>query len=385
MEKKARERKVEDILTNDTEIDQWDQNRADDHLGDYEYHLANEIRQTFSNKKQKLSQTQKEILGNQIAQSINAYKKKRLIIGISSAAVFLLLIGISAVFTSVRKSEIKTFAENSKLDLPTGNTRLILAGEEIQINSDESKIKYEEKGNQIHINSSDSIKQEVNDNEIVYNTVIVPYGKRTQITLADNSSIWLNSGSKLIYPARFAANKREVYLEGEAIFEVSHNREQPFHVITRDVEVKVLGTVFDVCAYRDDSITSTVLEKGSVELRYSKNSFISQAKLTMTPGTIAVYSPQEQMMEQSDVNTRLYTSWREGYLVLERQTLGEILKKISRYYNVSIELNDQSLRDETFTGNLDLRNSAVQVLESIGEIISAKIEKNNDKILITRI
>lgn len=385
MEKKARERKVEDILTNDTEIDQWDQNRADDHLGDYEYHLANEIRQTFSNKKQKLSQTQKEILGNQIAQSINAYKKRRLIIGISSAAVFLLLIGISAVFTSVRKSEIKTFAENSKLDLPTGNTRLILAGEEIQINSDESKIKYEEKGNQIHINSSDSIKQEVNDNEIVYNTVIVPYGKRTQITLADNSSIWLNSGSKLIYPARFAANKREVYLEGEAIFEVSHNREQPFHVITRDVEVKVLGTVFDVCAYRDDSITSTVLEKGSVELRYSKSSFISQAKLTMTPGTMAVYSPQEQMMEQSDVNTRLYTSWREGYLVLERQTLGEILKKISRYYNVSIELNDQSLRDETFTGNLDLRNSAVQVLESIGEIISAKIEKNNDKILITRI
>ena len=385
MEKKARERKVEDILTNDTEIDQWDQNRADDHLGNYEYHLANEIRQTFSNKKQKLSQTQKEILGNQIAQSINAYKKKRLIIGISSAAVFLLLIGISAVFTSVRKSEIKTFAENSKLDLPTGNTRLILAGEEIQINSDESKIKYEEKGNQIHINSSDSIKQEVNDNEIVYNTVIVPYGKRTQITLADNSSIWLNSGSKLIYPARFAANKREVYLEGEAIFEVSHNREQPFHVITRDVEVKVLGTVFDVCAYRDDSITSTVLEKGSVELRYSKSSFISQAKLTMTPGTMAVYSPQEQMMEQSDVNTRLYTSWREGYLVLERQTLGEILKKISRYYNVSIELNDQSLRDETFTGNLDLRNSAVQVLESIGEIISAKIEKNNDKILITRI
>lgn len=385
MEKKARERKVEDILTNDTEIDQWDQNRADDHLGDYEYHLANEIRQTFSNKKQKLSQTQKEILGNQIAQSINAYKKRRLIIGISSAAVFLLLIGISAVFTSVRKSEIKTFAENSKLDLPTGNTRLILAGEEIQINSDESKIKYEEKGNQIHINSSDSIKQEVNDNEIVYNTVIVPYGKRTQITLADNSSIWLNSGSKLIYPARFAANKREVYLEGEAIFEVSHNREQPFHVITRDVEVKVLGTVFDVCAYRDDSITSTVLEKGSVELRYSKSSFISQAKLTMTPGTMAVYSPQEQMMEQSDVNTRLYTSWREGYLVLERQTLGEILKKISRYYNVSIELNDQSLKDETFTGNLDLRNSAVQVLESIGEIISAKIEKNNDKILITRI
>ena len=385
MEKKARERKVEDILTNDTEIDQWDQNRADDHLGDYEYHLANEIRQTFSNKNQKLSQTQKEILGNQIAQSINAYKKKRLIIGISSAAVFLLLIGISAVFTSIKKSEIKTFAENSKLDLPTGNTRLILAGEEIQINSDESKIKYEEKGNQIHINSSDSIKQEVNDNEIVYNTVIVPYGKRTQITLADNSSIWLNSGSKLIYPARFAANKREVYLEGEAIFEVSHNREQPFHVITRDVEVKVLGTVFDVCAYRDDSITSTVLEKGSVELRYSKSSFISQAKLTMTPGTMAVYSPQEQMMEQSDVNTRLYTSWREGYLVLERQTLGEILKKISRYYNVSIELNDQSLRDETFTGNLDLRNSAVQVLESIGEIISAKIEKNNDKILITRI
>jgi ferric-dicitrate binding protein FerR (iron transport regulator) len=220
---------------------------------------------------------------------------------------------------------------------------------------------------------------------MVYNTVIVPYGKRTQITLSDNSSVWLNSGSKLIYPARFAAEKREVYLEGEAIFEVSHNKQQPFMVITHDIEVKVLGTVFDISTYTDDATSSTILESGSVEMKYNNNSLLSSAKITMVPGMMAVYDPIEKTVKQTQVNTKLYTSWREGYFVFERQSLGEILKKISRYYNVSIQLNDQSLADETFTGPLDLRNSATQVLEIIAELINAKVENIDNQIIITRI
>jgi ferric-dicitrate binding protein FerR (iron transport regulator) len=105
----------------------------------------------------------------------------------------------------------------------------------------------------------------------------------------------------------------------------------------------------------------------------------------MVPGTIAVYDPKAKQLEQSKVNTHVYTSWREGYFVFEKQTLGEILKKISRYYDVSIELQDNTLLNETFTGPLDLKNSAVQVLEVIGEIINARIEKKEDKIIITRI
>ena len=387
MEKNAQERKAEDILTNDQAVEELQgNNESGGNLNDYQYELASQIHHAVNEKKEPLSLSQKEELGERITRTINFYKRRALIVRISAAAVFLLLIGISALLRTNRESELKTFAHNSKSVSSDGNTKLILSGqEEIQINTTESKIEYEANGNHIHVNSSDSITQAVSDREMVYNTVIVPYGKRTRITLSDNSSIWLNSGSKLIYPAKFADNVREVYLEGEAIFEVNHNKEQPFQVITRNVEIKVLGTVFDVCAYDDDATTSTILEKGSVELKYNSNSILSKDKVTMVPGTLATFDPTEQVMKQSKVNTHLYTSWREGYFVFEKQSLDKILKKISRYYDVSILLNDQSLENETFTGSLDLRNSVVPVLEAIGEIINARVEKKEDKILITRI
>lgn len=380
---KKQERRAEDILVDD--FGNGTPNPIS-HLTDGEYQLASDIQQVIYNEKQIFTPTEKNQLGERIENSITRYKRKKLLLRISSAAVLLLTLGISAVLTTNRESALKSFAQSNNTVLPTDNTRLILSGnEEIQIGANESKIEYVGSGKQIHINAADNAQQVVNSNESAFNTVIVPNGKRTQITLSDNSTIWLNSGSKLIYPAKFASNIREVYLEGEAIFEVSHNKEQPFHVITKNVEVKVLGTVFDVCAYNDDATTSTVLEKGSVELKYNNNSLLNKQKVVMAPGTIAVYDPKVRQLEQSKVNTHVYTSWREGYFVFEKQSLSEILKKISRYYDVSIELQDNTLESETFTGNLDLRNSAVQVLEVIGEIINARIEKKEDKIVITRI
>ena len=386
MKNKNWEKKAEDILTDDFLVEELrNKNQSTNLLIEEEFKLANDILDMVSENSGTFDRSQKELLGKQILHTISSAKRRSLIIRISTAAVFLLLIGITTFLTMNKETEISVFARNNQSVPLTGNTRLILSGkEEIQIHSDQSKIAYTGNGKEIQVDSS-HVQQVVEDDKMVYNTVIVPYGKRTQITLSDNSSIWLNSGSKLIYPARFAAEKREVYLEGEAIFEVSHNKERPFHVITRDMEVKVLGTVFDISAYTDDATSSTILESGSVELKYKTNSLLSQSTVTMVPGMLAVYNPIEKTVKQTQVNTKLYTSWREGYFVFERQTLGEILKKISRYYNVSIQLNDQSLANETFTGPLDLRNSATQVLEIIAVMINAKVEKIDNQILITRI
>lgn len=379
------EKKAENDLNDDFLVEELKkENQSAGPLIEDEYKLVSKIRYAVSENSSILDDSEKELLGKRITNTINAAKRRNLIIRISTAAVFLLLIGITTFLAMNRESEISVFARNNQSVPLTGNTRLILSGEEeIQINSAESKIAYAGNGKEIQIDSS-RVKQVVEDDKIVYNTVIVPYGKRTQITLSDNSSVWLNSGSKLIYPARFATEKREVYLEGEAIFEVSHNKQQPFMVITQDIEVKVLGTVFDVSAYADDATSTTILESGSVEMKYKSNSLLSQSKVKMTPGMMAVYDPNEKTVKQTQVNTKLYTSWREGYFVFERQSLGEILKKISRYYNVSIQLNDQSLADETFTGPLDLRNSATQVLEIIAELINAKVENIDNQIIITR-
>ena len=386
MKNKNWEKKAEDMLTDDFLVEELkNTNQSTKILIEDEHRLANEILDTLSENSSTLDHLQKELLGKRITHTINSAKRRNLIIRISTAAVFLLLIGISTFLTMNKESEISVFARNNQSVPLSGNTRLILSGkEEILINSDQSKIAYAGNGKEIQIDSS-RIQQVVEDDKMVYNTVIVPYGKRTQITLSDNSSVWLNSGSKLIYPARFAPEKREVYLEGEAIFEVSHNKQRPFMVITHDIEVKVLGTVFDVSAYTDDATSSTILESGSVELKYKSNSLLSHSKVKMMPGMMAVYDPLDKEVKQSQVNTKRYTSWREGYFIFEQQSLGEILKKISRYYNVSIKLDDQSLADETFTGPLDLRNSATQVLEIISVMINAKVENVDNQIIITRI
>lgn len=386
MKNKNRENKAENILTDDFLVEELkNKNQSSNLLIEDENKLAYDILNTVRTNNNTFDPSHKDLLGKRITHTINTAKRRNLIIGISTAAVFFLLIGLTTFFTMYKESEISVFAQNNQSVPLTGNTRLILSGkEEIQIHSDQSKIAYTGNGKEIQIDSS-RVQQVVEDDKMVYNTVVVPYGKRTQVTLSDNSSVWLNSGSKLIYPARFADKKREVYLEGEAIFEVSHNKQRPFHVITRDMEIKVLGTVFDVSAYTDDATSSTVLESGSVELKYKTNSLLSQSKITMVPGMLAVYDPIEKSVKQTQVNTKLFTSWKEGYFVFERQSLEEILKKISRYYNVSIQLEDQSMANETFTGPLDLRNSATQVLEIIAVMINAKVKNIDNQIIITRI
>lgn len=379
MEKFFRDKKAEDILTDDN----WTKQQEDENEA---INQARQIALAIADGKVNLEAKQKVELGRKVSASIETYKRRKLIARYSYAAVFLLMVGISVFFQQNSESDIKSFALKNDLRPISGNTRLILSGEkEVLINSDESKIEYQGDGNEIRIDATEDVKQKVDNNEPVMNTVIVPYGKRAQITLSDNSKIWLNSGSKLIYPARFASDKREVYLEGEAIFEVSHNKKHPFIVITSELDVKVLGTVFNVSSYKDDKTTSTILESGSVELNYKSNSIFGRSKELMVPGMLAIYDPQKGDVKQCKVNTRHYTSWRDGYFVFEKQPLGAILKKVSRYYNVSIRLSDEELGQETFSGNLDLKNSPDQVLKIITELISAKVENIDNQIVITRI
>ena len=387
MKDNFKKRQAEDILTDDILLDKIEVNICSENTNvENEFVLASDIHRQINKNKRRLDPKSKQLIGREIVRSIDTNKKRKLVFRISSAAILLLIIGISVLFEIGGESEIRTFAKNNMLAPLNGNTRLILSGEkEIQINTDASKIEYAGNGNTIRIDASDEVSQDVGANEMVLNTIIVPYGKRTQVTLSDNSTIWLNSGSKLIYPVKFTAGKREVYLEGEAIFEISHNRHHPFHVITPNVEVKVLGTVFNLSAYKDDNTVRTVLESGSVELMYRSNSIFSKSKVTMVPGMLATYDPLQGTVEQIEVNTNYYTSWREGYFIFKQEPLSVILKKISRYYNVSIQLNSQEMANETFSGPLDFRNSAIQVLEVIAEIMSAKVESTDNQILITRI
>jgi len=264
-------------------------------------------------------------------------------------------------------------------EIPHDFKKVLDSKEEIIIQEKESSITYSNSGDQIAINDTKKVEQSSTNS---YNTVIVPYGKRTYVTLSEGTKVWLNSGSKFTYPVAFTGDKREVHLVGEAIFDVTHDKKKPFYVITDDYDIKVLGTVFNVSSYEDDTYTSTALAQGSVEIKYDTNSIFGKSRIKIKPGTLAVYNNQNKTIRSSTVDVSKYMSWRDGKFIFKKQRLDNIVKKLSRYYNISIKIENERLKAETFSGHLDLKENINKVLEIISETTDLKFEKEKGRVVI---
>lgn len=313
------------------------------------------------------------------------HQKNKYIIARWTVAASIVLITFSVwlfLDNSTKTSEITEFAQTLNTVKPDSVTNLILQdGRKVMISQKESKIAYDKKGENIVIDSTQTVSQQVVEKERVFNTLVVPYGKRTQITLSDGSKVWLNSGSKLVYPASLK-EERNVYIEGEAIFEVTHSEQHPFFVVTKDFEIKVLGTVFNVNAYPDDNISSTVLERGKIELSSSAKNLFSKERLTIIPGTMAIFNSTEKAFHQQKVNAQNYMSWRDGYFIFKDEPLANIIKKLERYYNIEIVLQNKNLGKEAFSGNLNLRNTPEEVLNVIAQTTPFIVRHEDQKLII---
>ncbi len=350
-----------------------------------ETEMASLIYSFLTSSGSSLSASEKQHVKNQLKSSVRKLRLKKFFREWSVAASVLVIFSILGIvyFHTNSSSEIVSFAQTLTESQPDSDTRLILQdGQEVRINKAESKISYAADGENITIGSDQKIVQKISEEKSAFNTVIVPFGKRTMITLSEGSKVWLNSGSKLIYPAVFAKNRREVYIDGEAIFNVVHSDRKPFVVNTRDFEIKVLGTVFNVSSYSDDKYSNTVLEQGKVEFSYQGNTLFARQKLTISPGTMAVFDTEQKTFQKQLVNPHAYMSWREGYFIFNREKLSAILKKISRYYNVEILLQNEILGNETFSGNLDLKNTPEEVLDVIAETTPFIYKYENEEIVI---
>lgn len=361
------------------------QDAKDGNIEEYEIRIARNIYSFLRSSSESLTHLEKGQTKNQIRSSVRKLSMKRQLFRWSVAATILL----AAILTSVgyfrinSTTEIVNFAQTLTNIKAESDTRIILQnGEEVRIEKTQSQIKYDDKGENILIDSEQKVVQKMNNKKPVFNTVIVPYGKRTQITLSEGTKVWLNSGSKFIYPAVFAESKREVYIDGEAVFDVAHMNDKPFVVSTKDFDIKVLGTVFNVSAYSDDKYSSTVLEKGKIELICRGASILSQEKLYISPGSMAIFDRNQKTFEQQQVSPQKYLSWREGYIILNSEKLENILKKLGRYYNIEMVITDNQLKNETFSGYLDLKNSPEEVLSVINETTSLSYSIDHEKIFI---
>lgn len=317
------------------------------------------------------SEIRKRELWQQIVVQQN--KQKRFIF-LRFAASFLLLVGIgSLAYFLIHQKQTAQVAVSTKLS--ESDALLILAnGKTVSINSKLSTIQYSADGADIIIDSA-GVVQTVSDNG--FNQMIVPFGKRSFIILSEGTKVWLNSGSKLIFPPTFKGKTREVMLEGEAFFDVSHNAEKPFYVKTDALRMKVYGTKFNVQAYHQDMNYNIVLVEGKVSL--NSTSDLQAKEVFLAPSQKASIIKGAEKIEVTTVeSTDIYTAWVDGYLTFSDEDLSDLLKRVSRYYNAEIEI-EPNLNLQTIYGKLDLKDDLERVLDGIAFISKTHYIKQGNK------
>ncbi|WP_405295155.1 FecR family protein [Algibacter sp. Ld11] len=247
---------------------------------------------------------------------------------------------------------------NKKQEQPNG---IVLEVENTSINLNENKADV--------TTAEGHVIAKQNNNEIIYkaaktatnleyHTLKIPLGKTFNVTLSDGTKVHLNAGTTFKYPKQFSnTGNRLVYLNGEAFFEVEKDKAHPFIVNINDIDVKVLGTKFNVNAYPENSETSCVLVEGSVELSNINN---PNNKSLLTPNHKATWNATTETFKQTQVNTHIYTSWIHGEIILDSAHFSSFSKKLERAFNVKITNNNTLLEAQEFSGTINFKTSTLE-------------------------
>lgn len=188
----------------------------------------------------------------------------------------------------------------------------------------------------------------------VYNTVTTPRGGQYQLVLSDGTKVWLNSASSIKYPVEYTNNERRVELTGEAYFEVAHDVDKPFRVMSKGQTVEVLGTHFNVNAYNDEDIVKTTLLQGSVKVITDTKSSI------VKPGEQARL--KDGNIRLAEVNADEAVAWKNGFFYFDDNNIQEVMKQLARWYDVDVKYDGQP-SDRLFSGEISRNVNASQILD----------------------
>ena len=260
----------------------------------------------------------------------------------------------------------------------TGEIQLYLNHQDILSLSEKEKITYQN-GNVIISNENKEIQKRNLDSQQKLNKLIVPYGKRMNLTLCDGSRLWVNSGTTIIYPSIFEEEKREIFINGEVYLEVAHEENRKFIVKTAKMEIAVLGTSFNISAYNDDSEYSVALVSGKVAIK-NKN----HKDITLLPNQRYKLTDRGNYNIES-VNALDYTCWREGLMKVDSEYLNNIFKRLSRYYNVAIIYDKQEDMMLKCNGKLNLDQDIHLVFNTIQTTAPVIIRGGNNRFIVKRI
>lgn len=271
---------------------------------------------------------------------------------------------------------ILTLADGSKISLTDANSGDLVKENGIKITKTaDGQLVYEVRQTKETQTDGSDYKD-----KITYNTLETPRGGQYQIILPDGSKVWLNAASILRYPSNFASHKeRKVELYGEAYFEVFKDKLHPFIVRTNKQEIKVLGTHFNISAYSDESQVKTTLLEGSVMVY---NPDINGDKVKLIPGQQSVSDGKSIKVNSVDLEGVI--AWKNGYFRFDDESLESIMSKISRWYNVDINWQDESVKSELFaavTTRFVNVSNLLKMLEQTGDV---KFDVRDGKITVSK-
>ncbi|WP_321307116.1 FecR domain-containing protein [Marinifilum fragile] len=241
-------------------------------------------------------------------------------------------------------------------------------GSRIKLEENQKQLISEEDGTQIAKDSLNNIiytPKTTSNEKLLFNAIDVPRGGEFSLTLSDGTKVWLNADTKFRYPVKFSNSKREVYITGEAYFEVAHNKQAPFVVHSHDAKVKVLGTSFNVSAYEDQEFIATTLVEGAVQINNLGNEKL------LKPGYQSIIIRGRDEIEIQEVDTELYTSWVNGVYEFENMELEYIMTQLGRWYDVKFFFTEESFKHIKFTGAFEKENSfeyALNLIERVADV-----------------
>jgi ferric-dicitrate binding protein FerR (iron transport regulator) len=219
------------------------------------------------------------------------------------------------------------------------------------------------------------------NNEITMNEIFVPNGNRSSVVLPDGTKVWLNNGTKLIYPEDFKGKNRIVELEGEGFFDVTHDKTHPFIVKIGENRIKVLGTKFALVAYPNDKFIKAELISGQIQFDIKeRNQADKFNSYLMNPSQSFVFDKSSGKISESKITDNFYNYWLNGKYQFKDMTFEELAKKIERIYNVEVIFEEGTIKKCLFSGTLSINDNIytlMEVFESVAGVPFTYIHEGN--------
>lgn len=293
-------------------------------------------------------------------------------ISIAAAVISVaLIVGVNSFYS---EDNIMQYVANVEAGQPENNKsseiQLIMNGHDVIHIKDTALVSYSSQGNVKLTSSKTGTERTISDvvkKEDKFDRIVVPKGKYARLALADGSQMHINAGTTVVYPKKFTGNKRIIYVDGEIFINVTPDKEKPFIVKTHNFDIRVLGTSFNVNAYKSEDIAEVVLVEGAVKIKNKE-----EKNFKLSPNEYISFSGNN-LLTKKHVNAKDYTDWTKGYLSLSDKNIQVIFNSLSKFYGEDITY-DPAITNLSLKGKIDLNVPLEKVLGRVSKIIPIDVQ-----------